>query len=95
MRTDEKEPADSAPGDLTVPETDEDFTLGTEEHAVELTVPDDAEPATPPARAPAPVRDAAPDEPTALDVDLGAEDESRDRGGDTEAPTASARDAAA
>jgi predicted Zn finger-like uncharacterized protein len=75
FETDEKERADSAPGDLTVPETDEDFTLGTEEHAVELTVPDDVEPVTPPARSPAPVRDAAPDEPTALDVDLGAEDE--------------------
>jgi predicted Zn finger-like uncharacterized protein len=72
-----KEPAGSAPGDdFTVPESDEGFTLGTEEPPVELTVPDDAEPETPPApSATALARAAAPDEPTALDVDLSREDE--------------------
>jgi hypothetical protein len=74
-KTHEKESADSAPGDLTVPEADEDFTLGTEEPSLELTVPDDAEPEVPPVRSPATARDATPDEPVALDVDLNREDE--------------------
>ena len=75
--THEKEATESAPGDLTVPDTDEDFTLGTEEHPVELTVPDDAEPEVPPAPSPALAGDAAPDEPTALDMEQNREDEAR------------------
>lgn len=67
--------AGAAGNDLTVPETDEEFTLGTEEHAVQLTVPDDAEPEVPPAHAPALTRDAAPDEPTEVDVGLSHEEE--------------------
>ncbi|HVO27389.1 MAG TPA: DUF3426 domain-containing protein [Candidatus Margulisiibacteriota bacterium] len=69
------EPAESAPGDLTVPETEEEFTLGTEEHPVQLTVPDDVEPDAPSPHAPALTRDAAPDEPTELGAGLSPEDE--------------------
>jgi predicted Zn finger-like uncharacterized protein len=72
--THEKEPAESAAGDLTVPETDEDFTLGTEEHPVELTLPDDVEPEMPPVHSPALARDVAPNEPTASDVELNREE---------------------
>ena len=65
-----------APTELTVPESDDEFTLGTEEHADELTLPDvDAEPELPPARAPAPLTHAEePDEPDELDVELRRDD---------------------
>ena len=70
-----QEVAGSAAGhDLTVPETEEEFTLGTEEHPVQLTVPDDSEPELPQVHSPPLTRDAAADEPTA-DAGLRDEDE--------------------
>jgi predicted Zn finger-like uncharacterized protein len=73
--THEREAAGAAAGnDLTVPDSDEEFTLGTEEQAVQLTVPDDAEPEVPPVHSPALTRDAVPEEPTELDVGLRHED---------------------
>ena len=61
-----------AAAELTVPEADDDFTLGTEAHADELTVPDtDAEPELPAVRAPETFTHAEePDEPDELDVEL-------------------------
>jgi predicted Zn finger-like uncharacterized protein len=69
-----KKPADAV--ELTVPEADDDFTLGTEAHADELTVPDvDAEPELPAAPAPATFTHAEePDEPDEMDVELRRDD---------------------
>ena len=69
-----KKPAGADP--LTVPESDDDFTLGTEEHSDEFTVPDvEAEPELRPARAPATSAHAEePDEPDEMDVELRRDD---------------------
>jgi predicted Zn finger-like uncharacterized protein len=74
-----KHTAGPATGDLKVPESDDEFTLGTEESADDLTVPDvDSEPEMPPAPPPTTL---APDEESdesnenEMDVQLTRDDE--------------------
>lgn len=73
-----KKLAEGAHGDdLEIPEAEEDFTLGTEQHPDEFTVPDvDAEPQLPPTRPPAVLtHEEEPDEPHEIEVELTRDDD--------------------
>ena len=74
-----KKHADAPAGDVNVTHSDEDFTLGTEEHPDDLTLPDeDAEPEMPPAPPPATLtHDEEADEPHEMDVELSRDDDER------------------